>query len=156
MTPAKTPNSWINSQGVQIGQFSTSSPYEKKEMWAGKSPHLIGHHSGGQIYPNIGYFVILWYCDPGWDHKPNWIQIYAWIFDKDGPGIYGTTRLATLPRALFFFRQMPNMFGSPTRLTTLPQALCFSRKMAPWIWRDSQMDLDLDISSLWSHGISNQ
>ena len=24
------------------------------------SPHLIGHHSGDQIYPNIGYFVILW------------------------------------------------------------------------------------------------
>ena len=22
-------------------------------------PHLIGHHSGDQIYPNIGYFVIL-------------------------------------------------------------------------------------------------
>ena len=25
----------------------------------GESPHLIGHHSGHQIYPNIGYFVIL-------------------------------------------------------------------------------------------------
>ena len=37
-------------------------------------PHLIGHHSGHQRYPNI--LDILRYCDPGWTHKSNWINIY--------------------------------------------------------------------------------
>ena len=39
-------------------------------------PHLIGHHSGHQRYPNI--LDILRYCDPGWTHKSNWI-INIWV-----------------------------------------------------------------------------
>ena len=71
------------------------------------------------------------------------------------------------------------IFGNPTLMTTLLQFFC-SKKNGPtfleaphvWLrcagafcptekwplesWCESQMDLDLDISSLWSHGISNQ
>ena len=74
------------------------------------------------------------------------------MFQKNCPGNYGSpTRLTTLPQAFDFQTNGPHMFGSPTHLTyvTLPQAHFFPPEKGPLeFWRESQMDLDLDLSSL--------
>ena len=89
--------------------------------------HLIGHHSGHQIYLNIGYFVILWSRE-----------------GSQPPHISGSPGWApTLPQALFFSRKMAPYFWKPWMAPYVAAgAFFFFQKNGPlilgvthkWIW----------------------
>ena len=96
-----------------------------------------------QVIRYIRILDILWYCDPGWDHKPKWIKIYGRIFQTKMPWNLWKPHVWLRCHSLFFPDKCPHIFGSPTRLTTLLQALLFFQKNAP---------LNVGVS----HGISNQ
>jgi len=80
-------------------------------------PHLIGHHSGHQRYPNI--LDILRYCDPGWTHKSNWIKINGWKNVK--------TYARPLPRV--------HAIGFCLQLNIQPTLNTQQQGRAPPVWR---------------------
>ena len=53
-----------------------------------------------------------------------------------------------------FRNLVPDFLTCPQLVGTWVQNIF--RKLVPDFWHDSQMDLDLNISSLWFHGISSQ